>query len=307
MTAADVLLQQRFGDRLLREAELAPYTTLRIGGPAEFLLEARTQEDLIAARRAAIELNIAFTFLAGCSNVLISDAGLKGLVAINKTDAIQWRGDFCVAVDGGYNLDRFVEDVSRRGWADLSFAAGIPGSVGGAIAGGAGAFGNLVHEFVIEARVLRRNGEVVTMTPAELGIEYRNSQARKRGDIILEALMGGFHQGDRDALFESIRAIKAQREEKHPGPSEPSAGSFFKNLPPEEEGGRRIPAGKYLDEAGAKGMSAGGARVFHKHANIIINAGGATAADVNALANQMADAVRERFGIELEREVLYLC
>ena len=285
---------------------LAPYTTLQIGGPAEFFLEATSQEQLIAAYRAASDLGLRFIFLAGCSNVLIDDAGLKGLVVVNKTQAIEWHDDFTVHIDGGYNLDQFITEASQRGWGDISFAAGIPGSIGGAIVGGAGAFGNLVHEFVLQARILRKDGSIDTVPVESLGITYRNSEARRRGDILLEAHMGKFEPASQDALFENINKIKAQREIKHPSIHEPSAGSFFKNLPPAEPGGWRTPAGKYLDEAGVKGMRVGHAGVFDKHANIIINLGGATCEDVNQLAQQMAAAVKDQFNIQLEREVQYL-
>ncbi|MBZ0256153.1 UDP-N-acetylmuramate dehydrogenase [bacterium] len=299
-------LRDALGEGLKTQVALAPYTTLQIGGPAEYFVEAQSQDQLIAAFRASKELGVRFTFLAGCSNVLIDDAGLNGLVVINKAQHIKWRDDLTVEVDGGYNLDQFVMEVSERGWADISFAAGIPGSVGGAIVGGAGAFGNLVHEFVLEARMLRNDGEVETVPVDALGITYRNSEARKRGDILLGARMGTFHSGNREELLANIAKIKTQREEKHPQTHQPSAGSFFKNLPPAEPGGWRIPAGKYLDEAGAKGMRSGNAGVFDKHANIIINLGGATSEDVNNLANEMARLVKEQFGIQLEREVQYL-
>ncbi|MDP8242832.1 MAG: UDP-N-acetylmuramate dehydrogenase [Candidatus Hinthialibacter antarcticus] len=306
VSSIEQTLRDALGDGLRTQVPLAPYTTLQIGGPAEFFLEATSQDQLIAAYRAANELGLRFIFLAGCSNVLIDDAGLKGLVVVNKTQEIHWHDDFTVHVDGGYNLDQFVTDASQRGWADITFAAGIPGSIGGAIVGGAGAFGNLVHEFVLEARVLRKDGGIENVPVESLGITYRNSEARKRGDILLGAYLGKFESGDDEALLENIKKIKEQREVKHPGVDEPSAGSFFKNLPPAEPGGWRTPAGKYLDEAGVKGMRVGNAGVFDKHANIIINLGGATCDDVNQLAQQMAERVNEKFNIKLEREVQYL-
>lgn len=299
-------LRDALGKCLNTQIPLAPYTTLQIGGPAEFFIEATTQEQIISAYQIAKEQGIRFTFLAGCSNVLIDDAGIPGLVVINKTQQIRWNDDCTVDVDGGYNLDQFVFETSKRGWADISFAAGIPGSIGGAIVGGAGAFGNLVHEFVIEARMLYKDGTVESVPVGSLGITYRNSEARKRGDILLGAKMGPFKSGDADELLANIEKIKAQREEKHPQTHQPSAGSFFKNLPPAEPGGWRVPAGKYLDEAGVKGMRVGNAGVFEKHANIIINLGGATSEDINQLANEMAHRVKEKFDIQLEREVQYL-
>jgi len=299
-------LRGQFGEQLQRNVVMAPFTSIKIGGPADFFIEARTPDDLIFAFRLTQELDIPFHFFGGCSNVVIADAGLRGLVVINKIEHIEWQDDFKDLVGGGYNLDQFVAEVSRRGWADLTFSAGIPGSVGGALVGGAGAFGHLVHEFLDEARVLQRDGAVKKMTIDELGIEYRTSAAKKRGDIILEALMGPFTPGNVSELLAEIANIKQQREGKHPGPNLPSAGSFFKNLPPKNPGEWRTPAGKLLDEVNAKELRIGDAGVFEKHANIIVNYGNAKAADVDALANIMAERVKEKFGIELEREVQLL-
>ncbi|MFB3785497.1 MAG: UDP-N-acetylmuramate dehydrogenase [bacterium] len=300
-------LRARFGGRLRQHVPLASYTTLRIGGPAEYLLEAHTTEELITACRACLEAQIPFYLFAGCSNLLISDRGLAGLVLINKTDSIAWHEDFTVAAAGGYNLDRLVSETCERGWSDLTFAAGIPGSLGGALIGGAGAFGHLVCEYLRAADILRKDGTVAAVSRDGLGIGYRTSEAKKRGDIILTAVMGPFTPGAKDALREEADRIRAEREIKHPGPKLPSAGSFFKNLPPLEPGGHRIPAGKYLEEAGAKKLRVGDAGVFEKHANIIVNHGNATAEQVNRLADLMAERVKEKFGILLEREVQYLC
>lgn len=304
----EAILRQQFGEKLQTGVPLAPYTTLRIGGPAQFLLEVETPEELILAYRTALKHRIPYYFFGGCSNVLICDEGLKGLVVINKTRKITWLDDRrMVQVDGGYNLNQLVHEISGRGWGDLSFAAGIPGSLGGALIGGAGAFGHLVHEYLIEARIMRRDASVDSVPCDSLGIGYRTSEARKRGDIILEALLGPFQPATAETLLQECSRILAEREVKHPGSSLPSAGSFFKNLPPEEPGGRRIPAGKLLDEVQVRGLRIGDAGVFEKHANIIVNHGKATAAQVDELARLMAQRVKEKFGIELEREVLYLC
>jgi UDP-N-acetylmuramate dehydrogenase len=299
-------LHSAFPDTLREQVPLAPYTTLRIGGPADYLLEANTPEDIVTAYRITRDEHIPFLLLAGCSNVLISDDGIRGLVLINKTSAIQWHANYTVTVDSGYGLDTFVVEASERGWGDVSFAAGIPGSLGGALIGGAGAFGHLVHEYLIEADVLQRSGDVTTMRAEELGIGYRTSEARTRGDMILRALMGPFQPGDRAKLVAECHRIKAEREGKHPDCHRPSAGSFFKNLPPAAPGDRRQAAGKYLDEVGAKTLRVGDAGVFEHHANIIVNYGNATANEVNQLADLMAERVKERFGIILEREVRYL-
>lgn len=299
-------LKAQWGDQLCTNVPMAPYTSIKVGGPARFLLEVTTSQELIEAYRNALQLNLPFYLLAGCSNVFVDDTGLNGLVIINKSNWIEWNDDFTVSVAGGYNLDHFIKDLSKKGWGDLTFAAGIPGSLGGALVGGAGAFGHLVCEFLIEASVLHRDGSVDLCTVEDLGIEYRNSAAKRRKDIILDVKMGPFQSYPVDSLMENIERIKSEREVKHPGIDLPSAGSFFKNLPPEEPGGRRRAAGIYLDKAGVKGLRIGDAGVFEKHANIIVNHGHATAEQVDELAELMAQRVKEQFGIDLEREVQYL-
>lgn len=298
--------RKQFGDKIKTQVPLAAYTTLRIGGPADFLLEAAEADDLIAAFRLAREYEIPFYFFGGCSNVLIHDDGLRGLVIINKTRRIEWHDNYTLSVAGGYNLDTLVTELSERGWGDLSFAAGIPGTLGGALVGGAGAFGHLVYEYLTQSSVLRRDGSVTDMTTAELGIQYRTSEAKKRGDIILMAEMGPFTPQSAEALLAECKRIRDEREVKHPSANLPSAGSFFKNLPPETPGGHRVPAGRFLDAVGAKQMRVGDAGVFEKHANIIVNYGNATCAQINELADRMAEKVKERFGVTLEREVQYL-
>ncbi len=300
-------LRAAFGSALQERVPIAPYTWMRVGGPAEYLLEATRERELIHAFDAARKLGIPFTLLGGGSNVFADDDGLDGLVAINSVSAIEWDDvERTLEVSGGYDLDTLVGEVSARGWSDLTFAAGIPGTVGGGLVGGAGAYGKLLHEFVAYARLLRPTGDIESVPIEALGVRYRESDAMHRGDIVLGVEFRPLELAEAKLLSERIAEIKADRVRKHPGKELHCAGSFFKNLPPEEPGGWRIPAGKILDECGAKGMSVGGAAVFDRHANIIVNTGDATAGDINALADRLAATVRERTGVELLREVRYL-
>ena len=291
---------------LLRPAApLAEYTTFHIGGPAEILVEATTEDSLLRAITLCRQQGVPVHFLGGGSNVLISDAGLDGVTLVNKGRFLSWGEDGCATVSGGFLLDDFVGETAQQGWQGLEFAAGIPGTVGGGLAGGAGAYGHLLGDYLLGARILDTHGAVREVSAREMGIGYRESAARERGDIILSVAFHMLQRSDRQAIQLEIKKIKRDRAGKHPGPDLPSAGSFFKNLPPLEPGGRRIPAGKLLDEAGVKGLRVGDAQVFEKHANIIVNRGRATASDVNRLAEEMAERVRHRHGVTLVREVLY--
>jgi UDP-N-acetylmuramate dehydrogenase len=296
-----------FGPSLRQGEPLAPRTWMRVGGPAEFLIETGRPEQVVAAHAICRCLGAPFFLLGGGSNVLVDDEGLAGLTVIYRDGALRWQPEKgLVTADAGVALERLVEAVSARGWGDLTFAAGIPGTVGGALAGGAGAYGRLLVETVCTARVLRPDGSVADLPVQALGVRYRDSDLLQRGEIVLDITFGGFQPEDAAALSARIAAIKRERAGKHPPPELPCAGSFFKNLPPPNPGAQRVAAGLILDRCGAKEMHSGGAAVFERHANIIVNAGGATAADILSLARRMADRVQARYGIRLEPEVRYL-
>lgn len=307
MTAFRKQLEQLFGTALRRDEALAPWTWMKVGGPAEFLVEVEGIEALAAAHETCRRCGAPFTLLGGGSNVIIDDAGLAGLVVINRLAHLEWAAHkHRVTVGTGFSLDRLVEAVSLRGWGDLTFAAGIPGTVGGALVGGAGAYGRLLAEVVCAARVLSPDGTLDTLPVDALGVRYRDSDILRRGQIVIEITFGGFQPAPAAGLADRIAAVKADRAGKHPPSDLPCAGSFFKNLPPPAAGASRIAAGLLLDRCGAKGLRQGGAAVFERHANIIVNAGGATAADILALADRMARLVQSRHGVRLEREVRYL-
>jgi UDP-N-acetylmuramate dehydrogenase len=296
-----------FGPALRRAVPLAPYTWMRVGGPAEYLLEACRLEQIVRARAFCRRRAMPFVLLGGASNVVVDDAGLAGLVVINRAAHLRWdAAGRRVTVGAGHDLDRLVARVSARGWGDLSFAAGIPGTVGGGLVGGAGAYGRLLAEMVLGARVLRGDGTVAQTPVADLGVAYRRSAALERGDIVLTVTCGPFTPSDPVCLAERIAQIKADRAGKHPPADLPCAGSFFKNLPPPAPGAQRLAAGRILDECGAKGLCQGGAAVFARHANIIVNTGAATAADIRGLAERMANLVLARRGVTLEPEVRFL-
>ncbi|HQL62659.1 MAG TPA: UDP-N-acetylmuramate dehydrogenase [bacterium] len=287
------------------EVHLSGYTTFRIGGPAEILAEANNEHSLLQVVEYCRKKGSPCRFMGGGSNLLVADEGLAGVVLLNKVRFVEWKEPCSVRVSGGFPLDEFVSLLAEKGWAGLDFAAGIPGTVGGGLAGGAGAYGNLLGDFLDSARILDVYGNIRETAPSALGIGYRESKTRDRGDLILDATFHRLQPAPPEQVQAKIREIKSERASKHPGSDLPSAGSFFKNLPPSEPGGKRIPAGKLLDEVGAKGLRVGDAEVFEKHANIIVNRGKATARDVNNLADEMAKRVYDCYGIQLNREVLY--
>jgi UDP-N-acetylmuramate dehydrogenase len=307
-------LRKALEDALLTGEPLRQHTTFRIGGPADWFVAAHTPEVLIAGLWAAHELKIPVHLLGGGSNLLVSDAGLRGLVVKNAIDEVEFDG--AVAHVGcGADFLEFIERCCTRGLAGLAYAAGIPGSVGGAIYGNAGCYGQDIGSRIIECTIASPDGSRVETHPrAWFEFGYRDSKLKREPHVLLSCLIQ-LEQGDRAAIRREMDEKLEIRRVKHPQwRTEPTAGSYFKNLPPgfqvpglpHSPGTQRIPAGALLDACDCRGLRVGDAMVFPKHANILVNAGHATARDVLALAEIMKRRVRERFGVELEEEVMFL-
>ncbi|HTR96742.1 MAG TPA: UDP-N-acetylmuramate dehydrogenase [Candidatus Acidoferrales bacterium] len=307
-------LRAALGDSLLTDEALRQHTSFRIGGPAQYFVAPRTPDALVASLRAAHELGLPVHLIGGGSNLLVSDDGLPGLVVRNACDQVEFDGD-AVRVGCGADYLDFIGRCRDRGLAGLAYAAGIPGSVGGAVFGNAGCYGQDIGSRVIECDVVSLDGARVETLPASwFQFAYRDSRLKREPRVLLTCLMQ-LEPGDPVAIQREIDEKLAIRREKHPQwRIEPTAGSYFKNLPPgiqvpglpHSPGTRRIAAGALLDACDCRGLRVGDAVVFAKHANIIVNAGQATAADVLALAERMKARVRDRFGVELEEEVMYL-
>ena len=307
-------LRKRLGESLLVQEPMRLHTTFRIGGPADFYFAARTQDQLVVALRAATEIGLPVFLLGGGSNLLVSDEGFRGLVVRNACEDVEFDG---TAAHVGCGVD-FLELIYRcrdRGLAGLEFAAGIPGSIGGALYGNAGCYGQDIGSFTIECTVATPDGSQVRTHPASwFEFAYRDSRLKRDPHVLLTCLLQ-FKPGDRDEIQKVIDEKLEIRRVKHPQwRIEPTAGSYFKNLPvgftylgaTTSPGTRRTPAGQLLDDVGCRGLRVGDAMVFAKHANIIVNAGHATARDVLELAEIMKARVRERFDVELEEEVMFL-
>ncbi|MDY0108932.1 MAG: UDP-N-acetylmuramate dehydrogenase [Candidatus Krumholzibacteria bacterium] len=282
---------------------MSELTTLRIGGPAGLVCPVQN----VDAAQRFLELSdrhrLPWTRLGGGSNILADDNGYDGLVLWVQTRGFEVRRD-AVRVGAGWDFDALIVETLRLGLTGLEFASGIPGTVGGALVGNAGCYGHEIGEFLAEATVLRADGRQAVLGPEDFAFSYRNSALKDSGDVVLELVLA-LTRGDAAAAGQCRAEHLADRRRKHPW-RQPSAGSYFKNLPPREPGGRRRSAGELLEAAGAKAMREGGAAVFPRHANIIVNNGGASSCDVLRLAARMKEAVRERFNETLEEEVRYL-
>jgi UDP-N-acetylmuramate dehydrogenase len=299
-------MRRRFGaDRFRAAVPLAPLTTFKVGGPAEWFLETASSEEILDTLRIAAESDVPVTLLGGGSNVLIGDAGVKGLVLrprggqIVQLDAERVRADAAATING------LVRWTVQRGIAGLEAWAGTPGTVGGAIFGNAHFGGRLIGELVDSVRIATRRGEVRDLPQRDMEFGYDRSRLQKTGEVLLSADFR-VSSGDPSALRAVARQSLAYRKKTQPLET-PSAGCIFQN-PPASEVPAGIPAsaGALVDRAGLKGVARGDARVSSAHGNFIVNEGHATAADIRGLIDVCREGVRERFGVTLAEEIVYL-
>ncbi len=282
-------------------ARFSELTTFRLGGPCREIVRCETPEELAEAVRA---LSSDALLIGGGSNLLVADEGVDAPVIRYASFSPRVEiADGFMTVSAAAELDAVVSVAVAEGWEGLTHCAGIPGTVGGAIAGNAGAFGEQIGDVVISVELMDREGRRRVAPGSALAFNYRASSLQSSRDIIVSAKLR-VRKADGVALRARREEILALRAEKHPDWRKiPTAGSFFKNIEPSSSAARRQAAGWFLEQAGAKAMRVGGAHTFERHANIIVADSGCTAKDVYRLSLQMTDAVRKKFGISLQREV----
>ncbi len=288
----------RWSGKLAWGEPLARHTTWRVGGPADLLLVAEDVEQLEGAVCLARAARVPWRVLGRGSNVLASDDGFRGVVILNRSKGVRWQietDSAIVVAASGESLSRLARETAARGWAGLEWAAGIPGTVGGAVAGNAGAFGHSIGERVVWVTLLNADGRRQRVPAAEMGFGYRQSRLRSPSgqEVVLEVALR-LEPADARLLQERIREQARWRHEHQPRGA--SAGSVFRNPPGEA-------AGRLVEAVGLKGLVRGAAQISPSHANFILNLGGALARDIWQLILEARRAVRERTGIELELEV----
>jgi len=297
---------ERFGERRVRQAvPLAPLTTFKVGGQAEYLLETQSSSEVVDALRIARETAVTVTILGGGSNVLVGDGGIRGLVIRPRGGAIEQLSVSRIVADTSVTINGLVRWTVQRGIAGLEAWAGTPGTVGGAIHGNAHFGGQLIGDLVESVRLVTPDGIAHDVAEAEMGFGYDRSRLQTSREVVLSAVFR-VTVGDPAALRAVARESLAYRKRTQPLEA-PSAGCVFQN-PAAAELPADIPAsaGALVDRAGLKGTTLGGARVSPAHGNFIINEGGATAADIRNLIDLCRRRVRERFGVTLQEEIVYL-
>jgi UDP-N-acetylmuramate dehydrogenase len=274
---------------------LKNHTTWKIGGPADVLIVPQNKEDIRRTVLLCHEYSIPWLVLGNGSNLLVLDGGIRGVV-IKMEGALTgciWQENG-VAVETGVILPHLAREAAKRGFAGLEWCAGIPASVGGAIVMNAGVGNDSFGNYVEKIEVVDSTGQVKWREKEELIFDYRFSSQQERQEVITGAVLT-LPRGKREECEEKIRDYLKKRRSSQPV-EYPTAGSVFKNPP-------RDYAGRLLEAVGAKGMTVGSAQVSEKHANFIINLGGACAQDVTQLIKELKSRVWQEFRINLETEV----
>ena len=299
-------MASRFGaERFRAGVPLAPFTTFKVGGPAEWFLETRMSDEIVDALRIAHANGERVTLLGGGSNVLIGDAGVRGLVIRTRGGLIEHIDGGRVRADAATTINGLVRWTVQRGIAGLEAWAGTPGTVGGAIFGNAHFGGRLIGDLVESVRLSALDGETRDLSRDEMEFGYDRSRLQKTGEALLSAVFR-VSSGDPSALRAVARESLAYRKKTQPLDT-PSAGCIFQN-PDRSAVPADIPAsaGALVDRAGLKGTARGDARVSTTHGNFIVNEGHASAAEIRALIDLCRTRVNDRFGVALQEEIVYL-
>jgi UDP-N-acetylmuramate dehydrogenase len=306
--AFDAALVDLFGaDRVGRDVPLAPFTTFKVGGPADWLVEPRTADETIAALRLAHDARVRVTIIGGGSNVLVGDHGVRGLVLRPRGGIIQAVGGGAVRADAAVTLNGLVRWTIGHRCAGLEAWAGTPGTVGGAVCGNAHYGGRLIGDLVSTVTVAGADGTLCELPHGAMEFGYDRSRLQRTREVLLWAVFRLSPDADAAALRAVARQSLAHRKRTQPL-DRASAGCVFQNPMADDPVPDGIPrsAGALVDRAGLTGHRMGGACVSTIHANFIVNEGGATAADIRALAALCQKTVLGRFGVLLREEIVYL-
>jgi UDP-N-acetylmuramate dehydrogenase len=307
-SAPHAALAARLGaDRLRRDVPLAPFTTFKIGGPADLFYEATTADELAGAVLAARDAGVPWFVLGLGANILVGDKGFRGLVIRNQAKHFAFRDDGSLRVESGAVMADLIMEAVERGWSGLEHYVGIPSTVGGAI------WQNLhflspaperertmfIAEVFESCEILTEQGERRTVGPDYVQFGYDDTVFHHRRDVVL-ATTFALARGDVGVMHRILQENLSWRGARHPWLAiHPSAGSIFKKI----EG---VGAGRLVDQCGLKGHRHGGAQISHIHANIMVNLGKATAKDVRELIAIAQKCVEEKFGQKLEPEIGFI-
>lgn len=297
-------------EKILRDEPLARHTTLRIGGPADYFVRVDSRAELIDAVQWGRGQHLEIFILGNGSNILVSDAGMRGAVIENHADAVEQEigktadggrttndeGRMLqVTADSGASLPGLANRLARQGWRGLEWAIGVPATIGAAVVTNAGAHGGSIGDNLVRAEILDLQNTIRWWTHTELQYEYRTSFLKQHPNqfVVLRAEF----EMTRDEPASCIARMNQYTEHRRrTQPTEPSVGSMFKNPKGDY-------AGRLIEAAGLKGTRVGSVQVSNVHANFFVNLGGASARDVMQLVELVRNRVRDKFRVELELEI----
>ena len=283
-------------------ADIRPYTTIKIGGNVAVAVEVGEERHLRSVVGCLGRLRLPVVLIGGGSNVVFSDGFSPLVVIVNRTRRIELCDGRRLRIESGAPIRGLLGWCIKNRIGGLEFLAGIPGSVGGAAAVNAGAFGRSISQVLLEAEVVDVTGEIKSAGSDEFAFSYRNSRF-KTGDRIISAVHLQGKEGDPGEIRAEIRRLILHRKERHPSSNRYTAGCFFKNP---TVGDDRISAGKIIADLGYLGKRFKNVGVSSTHGNFLINTGGGTCEDIQALERHLVESVREQTNIGLEREVIYI-
>lgn len=283
-------------DNIKKEEPMKEHTTFRIGGPADYFVVPNTKELLVKTLDLCRDWKVPVYVTGNGSNLLVGDKGFRGVILHigRQMNRIWFEEENQVRAQAGVMLSRFSREVALKGLSGLEFASGIPGTLGGAIAMNAGAYGGEIKDVLVEATIINEAHKVTVLSKEELKLGYRKSLIQEKGYIVLEAVFL-LPEGSPDDILSKMAQLNKKRQEKQPL-NFPSAGSTFKR----PEG---YFAGKLIEDTGLRGFRVGNASISMKHCGFVVNMGDATAKDVVLLMEEVDKRVFEKFGVHLEPEI----
>ncbi len=295
------IFQETLEKPLNFSVRLSECSHFRIGGNADYFFCARSSTELVKAVALARQCSLYHYVIGGGTNLLFEDEGFRGLIIKNKAKGIDRQNRRLIRCDSGSSLKDILEYCTENELGGLEFLAGIPGTVGGAVCGNAGAFDEEIGDRVVEAMLFDETDKEVRRDNEYFSFDYRYSALKESHEVVLGVVLQ-LEQRTKSLIETKMEDILERRKKRHPPWDIACAGSFFQN--PVSPEGKKVPAAQLLERIGAKGFSKGDAAVYEGHANFIINRGHASAREVIDLASELKKRVKEEFGVELKEEVI---
>ncbi|MFP4082529.1 MAG: UDP-N-acetylmuramate dehydrogenase [Candidatus Aminicenantes bacterium] len=289
----------------MREAVLLKdHSNFKIGGPADYFFEVRSVAELVKTVCLARQCSVPYYVIGAGCNLLFDDEGFRGLIIKNCCQGLKrLAGKDEIEILSGTPLPEVVSFCLEERLAGFEFLAGIPGTVGGAVFSNAGAFGEAVGDFLREALLLDEKGEEIKVNREHFAFNYRHSFLKQKHQLLLKAFFK-LREGEKEEIKGKMEMNLERRRRNHPPPNTAYAGSYFKN--PVLPSGEKVAAAYLLERVEARGLKRGGAAVYPYHSNFIINQGNASSRDVLGLAGELKKRVKQKYGLELKEEVMFL-